>query len=71
VAPVEERGGGKIFLAFSSDNPLKTLDSTERKKAIKRTKRKEKKPKPPFTDLSQPFTAHGRIAGVAIRGAAH
>jgi hypothetical protein len=30
---VEERGGGKIFLAFSSDNPLKTLDSTERKKA--------------------------------------
>jgi hypothetical protein len=42
-------GGANIFLAFSGDNPLKTLDLKEQKKG-KGTKRKEKKAKPLFKE---------------------
>jgi hypothetical protein len=50
--PRERRGaGGKIFLALSRDNPLKTLDSKEQKKG----KEDQKKGKESKTALSRTF----------------
>jgi hypothetical protein len=45
----ERREAAETFSLLSSDNPLKTLDSKERKKG-KGTKRKEKKAKPLFKE---------------------
>jgi hypothetical protein len=62
-----ERGGRKIFLALSSDNPLKTLDSKEQKKG----KQDQKKGKESKTALSRTFHSLSqlaeRISSVAVR----